>query len=152
MADNYIYDPRTLNPVVAGVAAGSVGAIAASLISLPVTSPNDTVANPLTVTVVAMIIGALSGFVWRSVRATSNGARTFVIAMVAGLFVVLSAFAIIEWTAGGGWFTYSALVAIVVFLSIGLLTPAISRAVAPVWAAMIPVVLAFVVAVGLFAG
>ena len=68
-----------------------------------------------------------------------------------GLFVVLSAFAIIEWTAGGGWFAYSALVASVVFLSVGLLTPVISRAVAPVWAAMIPVVLALVVAVGLFA-
>jgi hypothetical protein len=152
MADDYIYDPRTLNPTVSGLAAGSVGAIAASLISLPVTSPNETIANPLTVTVVAMIIGALSGLVWRSVRATTNGARNFVIAMVAGLFVVLSTLAIIEWTAGGGWFTYAALIAGVVFLSVGLLTPVISRAVAPVWAAMIPVVLAVIVALGLFAG
>ncbi len=151
MAEDYIYDPRTLNPTVAGLAAGSVGAIAASLISLPVTSPNDTVANPLTVTVVAMIIGALSGMVWRSVRATTNGARTFVIAMVAALFVVLSTLAIIEWTAGGGWFTYTALVAGMVFLSVGLLTPAISRAVAPIWAALIPVFLAVVIALGLLA-
>ncbi|MEA2023228.1 MAG: hypothetical protein U9N79_02925 [Actinomycetota bacterium] len=152
MAEDYIYDPRTLNPMVAGLAAGSVGAIAASLISLPVASPNDTVANPLTVSVVAMLIGVLSGFVWRRVRATTNGARTFVIAMVAGLLVVLSTLAIIEWTAGGGWFTYTALVAGVIFLSVTLLTPVISRAVAPIWAAMIPVVLAAVVALGLFVG
>jgi hypothetical protein len=151
MAEDYIYDPRTLNPTVAGLAAGSVGAIAASLISLPVTSPNDTVANPLTVTVIAMIIGALSGMVWRRVRATPNGARTFVIAMVAALFVVLSTLAIIEWTAGGGWFTYAALVAGVIFLSVGLLTPVISRAVGPTWAALIPVFLAVVVALGLLA-
>lgn len=152
MAENYVYDPRTLNATVAGLAAGSVGAIAASLISLPVTSPNDTVANPLTVTAVAMIIGALSGLVWRRVRATTNGARSFVVAMVAGLLVVLSTLAIIEWTVGGGWFAYAALVASVIFLSVILLTPVISRAVAPVWAAMIPVVLAVIVAVGLFAG
>ncbi len=151
MAEDYIYDPRTLNPTVAGLAAGSVGAIAASLISLPVTSPNDTVANPLTVTVIAMIIGALSGMVWRRVRATPNGARTFVIAMVAALVVVLSTLAIIEWTAGGGWFTYTALVAGVIFLSVGLLTPVVSRAVAPTWAALIPVFLAVVVALGLLA-
>jgi hypothetical protein len=152
MAEDYIYDPRTLSPTVAGIAAGSVGAVAATLISLPVDSPNDTAANPLTVTVVAMIIGALSGLVWRRVRATANGARNFVIAMVSGLVVVLSTLAIIEWTAGGGWFTYIALIASIIFLSVILLTPAISRAVAPVWAAMIPVVLAVVVAVGLFAG
>ncbi len=152
MAEDYIYDPRTLNPMVAGLAAGSVGAIAASLISLPVASPNETVANPLTATIVAMLIGVLSGFVWRSVRATTNGARTFVIAMVAGLLVVLSTLAIIEWTAGGGWFTYTALVAGVIFLSVALLTPVISRAVAPIWAAMIPVALAVVVALGLFVG
>lgn len=151
MAEDYLYDPRTLNPTMAGLAAGSVGAIAASLISLPVTSPNDTVANPLTVTVVAMIIGALSGIVWRRVRATANGARTFVIAMVAALLVVLSTLAIIEWTAGGGWFTYTALVAGVIFLSVGLLTPVVSRAVAPTWAALIPVFLAVVVALGLLA-
>ena len=150
MAEDYKYDPRTLSPTVSGLAAGSVGAIAASLISLPVTSPNDNVANPLTITIVAMIFGALSGMVWRRVRATTNGGRTFVIAMIGGLLVVISALAIIEWTAGGGWFTYSALIVGVIFLSVILLTPAISRAVAPIWAALIPVVLAVIVAVSLF--
>jgi hypothetical protein len=93
----------------------------------------------------------LSGMVWRRVRATANGARNFIIAMSAGLVVVLSTLAIIEWTAGGGWFTYTAFVAGVIFLSVILLTPVISRAVAPLWAAMIPVVLAVIVAIGLFA-
>jgi len=152
MAEDYIYDPSTLSPTMAGLAAGSVGAIAASLISLPVNSPNDTVANPLTVTVVALILGVLSGLVWRRVRATPNGSRNFVIAMVAGLVVILSTLAIIEWTAGGGWFNYLALIVSIIFLSVILLTPVISRAVAPFWAAMIPVALAIVVAVGLFAG
>src|SRR5665811_2363488 len=150
MAEDYIYDPRTLNPILAGLAAGSVGAIAAALLALPVDSPNETTANPITITIVAILIGAPSGALWRSVRAQRNGSRTFAWSIGGGLFVVLSALAIIEWTAGAGWFTYAGLVAAVIFLSVGMLTPVISRAVAPSWAAWIPVLLAVIVALGLF--
>jgi len=134
------------------LAAGSVGAIAASLLALPLDSPNDTTANPITITILAMLIGAASGALWLRVRAQRNGSRTFAWAMVGGLTAVLSALAIIEWTAGGGWLTYAGLVAAVIFLSIGLLTPVISRAVAPAWAALIPVLLAAIVALGMYAG
>jgi tRNA (guanine37-N1)-methyltransferase len=64
----------------------------------------------------------------------------------------LAALAIIEWTAGGGWFTYAGLVAAVIFLSVTLLIPVVSRAVGPAWAALIPVFLAAIVALGLYAG
>jgi len=152
MAEDYIYDPRTLKPVLAGLAAGSIGAIAAALLVLPIDSPNQTVANPLTVTVVAMVIGALSGELWRRVRAQTNGARTYYWSMGGGLLVVLSALAIIEWTSGGGWFEYSSIVTGVVFLSVAMLTPVMSRAVAPALVAFIPVIFAIIVALGLFAG
>jgi hypothetical protein len=150
MAEDYIYDPRTLNPILSGLAAGSIGAIAAALLVLPVDSPNETTANPITITVFAMLVGTASGALWRSIRAQRNGSRTFAWSIVGGLFIVLSALAIIEWTAGGGWFTYAGLVAAVIFLSVGMLTPVISRAVAPAWAGLIPVLLAVVVALGLF--
>ena len=152
MAEDYIYDPRTIPPVLAGLAAGSVGAIAASLLAIPIDSPNETTANPITVAILAMVIGAASGGLWRAIRAQRNGSRKFVWSMVGGLFVVLSALAIIEWTSGGGWLTYAGLVTAVIFLSVGMLTPVISRAVAPKWAALIPVFLAVIVALGLFAG
>jgi len=152
MAEDYIYDPRTIPPVLAGLAAGSVGAIAASLLAIPIDSPNETTANPITVAILAMVIGAASGGLWRAIRAQRNGSRKFVWSMVGGLFVVLSALAIIEWTSGGGWLTYAGLVTAVIFLSVGMLTPVISRAVAPKWAALIPVFLAAIVALGLFAG
>jgi hypothetical protein len=152
MAEDYTYDPRTISPVLAGLAAGSVGAIAASLLALPIDSPNETTANPITVTILAMVIGVISGGLWRMLRAQRNGSKKFVWSMVGGLFAVLSALAIIEWTAGGGWFTYAGLVAAVIFLSVTLLIPVVSRAVGPTWAALIPVFLAAIVALGLYAG
>ena len=152
MADDYIYDPRTIGPVWSGLAAGAVGAIAAMLVVLPVSSPNETSANPLTVTLAALAIGAASGAMWRSVRASTNGARIFTVAMALGWLVALSAVAAIEWTAGGGWFRYVALVVSMIFLAVGLLTPAVARAVAPTWAALVPVVVAVVLALGLLAG
>jgi len=152
MAEDYTYDPRTISPVLAGLAAGSVGAIAASLLALPIDSPNETTANPITITILAMAIGAISGALWRALRAQRNGARKFVWSMVGGLFAVLTALALIEWTAGGGWFTYAGLVTAVIFLSVTLLTPVVSRAVGPAWAALIPVFLAAIVALGLYAG
>lgn len=148
----YTYDPEALSPLLAGLAAGSVGAIAASLIALPFESPNDTYANSISVVLVAMILGAIAGSLWRRLRAQRNGLRAFSLAMVGGFLVVATALALIEWSAGGGWFAYGVLVTGVVFLSIGLLTPPISRAVAPAWTVAIPVVLALLVAAGIFAG
>jgi hypothetical protein len=152
MAEDYIYDPRTVSPVLAGLAAGSVGAIAASLLALPLESPNETTANPITVTILALIIGAASGALWLRVRAQRRGSRTFAWVMAGGLLVVLSAIEIVDWRVGGGWLVYAGLVVAVIFLSVGLLTPVISRAVAPAWAALIPVFLAAIVALGIYAG
>jgi len=152
MAEDYVYDPRTVNPVLAGLAAGSVGAIAAALLALPLDSPSETAANPITITVLALVIGALSGLLWRSVRAQNGGAKIFAWTIGGGLLVVLSSLAIIEWLSGGGWSQYAGLVVGVIFPSVGLLTSVISRAVAPAWAALPPVALAVVVAFGLSVG
>ncbi len=150
MADDYTYDPRALNPILAGLAAGSVGAIAASLVALPIHTPDELVANSLTITVVALIIGALSGLLWRRIRATSHATRTFALTMVGGFVVTMMAAAIIDQTALSRFIPYAGIVALVIFLSIGLLTPVFARAVAPAWAALIPVALALVVGFGLF--
>lgn len=150
MADDYTYDPRALNPILAGLAAGSVGAIAASLIALPIHTPDELVANSVTITIVALIIGALSGLLWRRIRASSNASRTFALAMVSGFAITMMAAAIIDQTALNRLIPYAGAVSLVIFLSIGLLTPVFARAIAPAWAVLIPVVLSLIVGFGLF--
>ncbi len=150
MTDDYTYDPRALNPILAGLAAGAVGAIAASLIALPIYTPDELIANSLTVTVAALIIGALSGMLWRRIRASSNATRTFALAMVGGFVVTMMAASIIDQTTLNRFIPYAGAVSLVIFLSVGLLTPAFARAIAPAWAALIPVVLALIVGFGLF--
>ena len=150
MSDGYTYDPRSLNPILAGLAAGSVGAIAASLIALPIHTPDELVANSLTITIAALVIGALSGLLWRRIRATSNATRTFALTMVGAFIVTMMAVAIIDQTALDRFIPYAAAVSLVIFLSVGLLTPVFSRAVVPAWVAVIPVVLALLVGLGLF--
>lgn len=151
MSGGYTHDPDALVPEFAGLAAGSVGAIAASLIALPVASPNESIANPVTVTLAAMIVGVLSGRLWRRLRAQRHGTRAFAIAVIGGFLFASLALGLVEWQVGGGWFTYGVLVTGVLFLSVALLTPAISRAVAPTWTVAIPVVLALITAAGIFA-
>ena len=150
MANNYTYDPRTLDPILAGVAAGSVGAIAASLIALPIHTPDELVANSLTVTIAALVIGALSGLLWRRIRPMSNAPRTFALTMVGAFIVTMMAAAIIDQTTLDRFIPYAGAVSLVIFLSVGLLTPVFSRAVAPAWAALIPVIIALLVGFGLF--
>ena len=150
MADDYTYDPRTLDPILAGVAAGSVGAIAASLIALPIRTPDELVANSLTVTIAALVIGALSGLLWRRIRATANGSRTFALTVIGAFAVTMMAAAIIDQTSLERFIPYAGAVSLVIFLAVGLLTPVFSRAVAPAWAALIPVLIALVVGFGLF--
>lgn len=150
MADDYTYDPRALNPILAGLAAGSVGAIAASLIALPIHTPDELVANSVTITIGALIIGALSGWLWRRIRASSNAYRTFALAMVGGFVITMLAAAIVDQTALNRLIPYAAAVSLVIFLSVGLLTPVFATAIAPAWAALIPVVLALIVGFGLF--
>ena len=150
MVDDYTYDPRTIDPILAGVAAGSVGAIAASLIALPIHTPDELVANSLTVTIAALVIGALSGFLWRRIRATTNASRPFALAMIGAFVITMMAAAIIDQTSLERFIPYAGAVSLVIFLAVGLLTPVFSRAVAPWWAALIPVVIALVVGFGLF--
>ncbi|MGB5168498.1 MAG: YceI family protein [Acidimicrobiia bacterium] len=149
MSDDYTYDPRSLNPILAGLAAGSVGATAASLIALPIHTPDELVANSLTITIASLVIGALSGLLWRRIRATSNATRTFALTMVGAFIITMMAAAIIDQTALDRFIPYAGAASLVIFLSIGLLTPVFSRAVVHAWVALIPVVIALMIGVGL---
>lgn len=150
MSSEYQYDPRTLNPVLSGLAAGAVGAIAGSIVSLSITTPDEIVANTLSLTILAMLIGLATGELWRRVRATSNGLRTFYLTTFAAFVLTLILLVSIDRFALQNLLPYAVPVAGIVFLSVGLLTPAFSRAVVSSWLVVIPVVLALAVAIGLF--
>ena len=150
MNSEYRYDPRTLNPVLAGLAAGAVGGIAGSLVSLSITTPDEIVANTLSITLLALLIGAASGELWRRVRATSNGMRTFSLTVFAAFVLTLIVLVTVDRFALQNLLGYAVPVAGIVFLSVGLLTPAFSRAVVSGWLVLIPVILALVVSIALF--
>jgi polyisoprenoid-binding protein YceI len=150
MSSEYRYDPRALNPVLAGLAAGSVGAIAGSIVSLSITTPDELVANTLSLTIVALLIGLATGELWRRVRATDNGLRTFSLTVFAAFLLTLILLVSIDRFALQNLLPYAVPVAGLVFLSVGLLTPAFSRAVVSSWLVVIPLVLALAIGIGLF--
>jgi polyisoprenoid-binding protein YceI len=150
MSSEYRYDPRALNPVLAGLAAGSVGAIAGSIVSLSITTPDELVANTLSLTIVALLIGLATGELWRRVRATDNGLRTFSLTVFAAFLLTLILLVSIDRFALQNLLPYAVPVAALVFLSVGLLTPPFSRSVVSSWLVVIPLVLALAIGIGLF--
>ena len=56
----------------AGLIAGAIAAIVASLISLPLESPDDAVLNTATVGVGALVVGLAAGAVWRVLDSTAR--------------------------------------------------------------------------------
>ncbi len=51
--------------MIAGVTAGSIAAIVAALVSLPLRSPDDALLNTATVVIAALIAGLAAGALWR---------------------------------------------------------------------------------------
>ena len=146
----YIHDPDSLSPALAGLAAGAIGAIVAAVVSLPFRAPDQAAANTLSLTVVSVVIGLAGGDLWRRLRATSNAGRSFLWAQVGGFFVALAAIALVDQFFLGNLLQYATPVAVVIFASVGLLTPMLARSHLPVWSAIVVVVLAVAVGLGLF--
>lgn len=150
MAGDYVYDPKALSPWLAGLAAGAVGAIAGTMLAFSQRSPDDIVANSVTVTVGALLIGLASGWLWRRVRATNNALTTFRLAMVGGFVVTLVAIAIVDQVALSRLVPYGMPIGAVIFAAVGLLTPFFATHHWPAWAVAILVVIAVALALVLF--
>ena len=150
MPSEYRYDPDALNPWLAGLAAGAVGAMAGTVLAFSLLSPDEVVANSVTVTLGALVVGLASGWLWRRVRATSNGLATFRWALVGAFVVTLVAVAIVDQVALSRLIPYGMPIAAVIFVVVGLLTPYLATHHWPVWTVAVLVVIALAVAVGLF--
>lgn len=134
----------------AGVIAGSVAAVAASLVSLPLHSPNDLLFNSATVSAAAIALGIGAAAAWSRLSDTKRRTLYFALLLGAGLILfalaslLLDAF--LERT-----FTFSVPPAATAVVIVGVIVPLLDRgAVVPNrWAALAALGVAAVVGIGL---
>jgi hypothetical protein len=150
LTSRYTYNPDTWPPVLAGAVAGSIAAMVAGLLSLLLRSPDEIVANSVTVVLISIIFGLLSGELWRNLRARNNAERTFAWSMVGAFFVVASVIALADLFALSNLAKYAGPLAVIIFITLGFFIPMLSRVTAPVWVAAIPIVVAIALGIGLF--
>ena len=134
----------------AGVIAGSAAAVAASLVSLPLHSPNDLLFNSATVSVGAIALGIAAAAAWSRLSDTKRPTLYFSLLLGAGLILfaltslLLDAF--LERT-----FTFSVPPAATAVVLVGVVVPLLDRgAVVPnLWATLAALGVAAVVGFGL---
>ena len=150
MSSRYTYNPDTWPPVLAGAVAGAIAAIVAGLISLFLRSPDEIIANSVTVVLVSIILGLLSGELWRKLRTRNRAERTFAWSMVGAFFAVAAAIALADLFFLSNLAKYAAPLALIIFITLGFFVPMLSRVTASVWVAAIPIVIAVILGIGLF--
>ena len=136
-----------VSPVRAGLTAGSVAAIVAVLVNLPLEAPTDTFFNGGSVMVGALAVGLADGALWRATE--GRGTRQWAV-FHAGhwlAFAVVAAAAVVGETQLERSVSYILPLAGIVFGLTGFLTPQLARSGAwlPRWATA----LLLVVAIGL---
>ena len=150
VSSSYTYNPNTWPPVLAGAVAGAIAAIVAGLVSLPLRSPDEVIANSLSVVLVSIVLGLLAGGLWRRLRATSNAQKTFAWSLVGAFFTVAAAIALVDLFALSNTAKYAGPLAVIIFITLGFFVPMLSRVTAPLWIAAIPIIIAIALGVGLF--
>ncbi|MCB1245638.1 MAG: YceI family protein [Acidimicrobiia bacterium] len=147
---DYTYDPRAWHPLMAGAVAGAIGGVVASLLALTLRSPDEVVANSVSITVISILLGVVSGALWRRIRASNGAVRTFAWTMAGGFVVAMMAASLGHLFILDGLIGYAAAVAVVVFLTLGFLVPVCARITAPWWVGVVAVGVALLVAIALF--
>jgi polyisoprenoid-binding protein YceI len=140
---------RPIRPILAGLMAGVAGAIIASLVSLPLKSPDDLIANTATVTVVALLVGLLAGIAWQRMHETPDGRRKLILFAVGGFVAAVIILGILEAVALDRFISFGVPLAAIIFAAAGLLPPALTSMDMPGWAAPAAVVAALVIGGGL---
>ncbi len=149
MSSGYTYNPDALNPWLAGLAAGGVAAIAGTLLAFVMRSPDEVIANSLTVAVGALLIGLASGWLWRRLQAT-NGLAAFRWALLGGFVATLVGIGIVDQVALASLIPYAVPIAGMIFVTVAVLTPLFASTVISVWLAIIPALFALGLGVALF--
>ena len=110
--------------MLAGLIAGSVAALVASLVSLPLRSPLDLAFNTLTITLASLVVGMVSGLLWKTLA--DNPRRPLYYAGgLAAAFVVVAVVALV----GNMWLerfaAFTIPLAAIVFALSGILAPVV---------------------------
>jgi hypothetical protein len=150
MTAEYTYDPDTWPPALAGAVAGSIAAIMAAVIAFFLRSPDELVANSLTVVLASIVIGLLSGLLWRRLRAGDNALTVFGWSMAGGFVAAMLGVTLGDRFVLDNLLGYAAPLTAVIFLTLGFLVPLLSTAKAPLWIAAVPILIALGLGVGLF--
>ncbi len=150
MTDSYTYDPDAWHPAVAGLVAGAIAATVAGILSAILRSPDEVVANSLSVALTSLALGIVAGALWRRIRLADNAKRLFGWTMAGGWFVSMLAVTIIDQTVLSNLVAYAAPIAAIIFITLGFLVPILSTVTAPRWIAVVAVLAAIAVGVGLF--
>ena len=114
-------------PIRTALAAGSVAAVAASLVSLPLRSPHDTLFNSATVTLGALVAGLLSGLAWRALDGFASRPRIFAALWAAAFVLVVAASVGAEAWGMDRAVSFVAPLALIVFTITGAATAGLSR-------------------------
>lgn len=150
MSSTYTYDPDAWHPVLAGAVAGAVAGLVGAGLTLILRSPDEIIANSLTVTVAAIVLGLLSGWLWRSIRVSRNPIRVFAWTMVGGFVVAMMAISFGHLFLLDNLVDFATPIAALIFLTLGFLIPVFSRVTAPNWIAYAVVLIAISVGIALF--
>lgn len=138
-------------PALAGVLAGAVAAIAASLVSLPLRSPDDLIANTASVTLATLGLGIVAGLFWRRIHDKTGSRRTLRVAAGAAFIASVVVFGLLEAFVLSRFVSFGVPLSFIVFATIAGLTPFFTEHRLPVWIPLVAVLAAFVVG-GLLAG
>jgi len=154
LTDQYTFDPDAWPPALAGLVAGALGAIVAAIIGAILTAsvvdqPHD-YANSLSVVIISLVLGWISGMLWHRLRAADGASKVFAWTLVGAFVATLSAVLIVDQTVLKSLAPWAIPLAIVIFITLAFFTPLLSRAHAPQWTAAIPVVIALALGFGLF--
>ena len=135
-------------PVLAGLVSGSAAAVVASLVSLPLRSPDDILFNSATVTVGVLFVGLAAGALWR-VLSGRNRYTAFGVLWSVG-FGLVAAAAFLAQTQLDRVVPYALPLAAIAFPVIGVGTLAGGRAsVLKPWVAAVAIAAALGVGIGL---
>ncbi|MDE2937794.1 MAG: hypothetical protein OXR67_02590 [Chloroflexota bacterium] len=137
--------------MLAGLTAGSVAAVIAVLVSLPLRSPSDTLLNSASVALACLLAGLAAGLLWLAAGRTPRSTVYFLAAWTvlfvpAAIAVVLFGRSQLDHFVG-----FAAPLAAIVYVVTGALTVAIPRCLPRLrwWQAGIAVAVALVIGVGL---
>ena len=133
-----------------GLIAGSIAAIIAALVSLPLHSPADNVFNTATVAIASLLVGIAAGLIWEALAANQRRSEYYAGILVFGLVVVV-AIAVI----GNMWLerlmSFAIPLAAIAFVVSGFLAPNLGRVsiIASRWSAPAVLIITAVIGIGL---